>query len=97
MEDNFVPIEDKGFFNYEWYSASPIKSNIMEVSCEQIINDKNKNSQQVKKHYSQKEIEEIAKQIVEKSDIAYKLNRAEKRQAIRNVIKDIKKGKIKLQ
>lgn len=97
MEDNFVPIEDKGFFNFEWHSAAPIKSHITEVSHEKILNDKNKNISPAKKQYSQKEIEAIAKQIVEKSDIAYKLNRAEKRQAIRNVIKDIKKGKIKLQ
>lgn len=93
MDANFIPIEERGIFNYEWHSARPFKCGLPIVSVENI----NSSRKTIKKHYSEKELKEIAKQILAKSDIAYKLDRNQKRQAIRNIIKDIKSGKIKLQ
>ena len=92
MDANFIPIEERGIFNYEWHSARPFKCSLPSVSLDSIKSSR----KTVKKYYSDKELKEIAKQILAKSDIAYKLDRNQKRQAIRNIIKDIKSGKIKL-
>lgn len=94
MEDNFIPIEDKGYFNYEWYSAKPYKEKIAKVNI-------NKNNVQEKSDINihkltEKQLKDIATQILNSHEAAFKLNREQRRKAIKNIIKDIKLGKIKL-
>ena len=93
MKDNFIPIEDKGYFNYEWHSAKPYKEKITTINVNNIQKKSNINVHKL----SERQLKDIATQILNSHAPTYKMNREQKRKAIKNIIKDIKSGKIKLQ
>lgn len=92
MKDNFIPIEDKGYFNYEWHSAKPYKEKIATVNINNIQEKSNINIHKL----TERQLKDIATQILNSHEAAFKLNREQRRKAIKNIIKDIKSGKIKL-
>ena len=94
MEDNIKR-------NFELHSASPLKSDIVKVSLDNFKKkhntDNTDNTKNDKVRFLTKEyMERLAKKLVEQHPSSYKMNRAEKRQAIRKIVKDIKIGKIKV-